>query len=35
MLILHHGHSEFLIETEDGFRILTDPFDDHVGYRIR
>lgn len=35
MLILHHGHSEFLIETEDGFRILTDPFDDHVGYPMK
>lgn len=35
MLILHHGHSEFLIETEDGFRILTDPFDAHVGYPMK
>ena len=32
MLILHHAHSEFLLETAQGFRILTDPFDDHVGY---
>lgn len=32
MLIMHHGHSEFLLENEDGYRILTDPFDDHVGY---
>jgi L-ascorbate metabolism protein UlaG (beta-lactamase superfamily) len=32
MLIFHHGHSEFLIELADGFRILTDPFDAHVGY---
>ena len=32
MLILHHGHSEFLLETADGFRILTDPYDAHVGY---
>ena len=32
MLITHHAHSEFLIETAQGFRILTDPFDDHVGY---
>jgi len=34
MLILHHGHSEFLLETSDGFRILTDPYDAHVGYPI-
>lgn len=32
MLIRHHAHSEFLLETAQGFRILTDPFDDHVGY---
>lgn len=35
MLILHHGHSEFLLETADGFRILTDPFDAHVGYPMK
>lgn len=35
MLITHHGHSEFLIETAEGFRILTDPFDEHVGYGMR
>ncbi len=35
MLILHHGHSEFLLETENGFRILTDPFDAHVGYPMK
>lgn len=33
MLIAYHGHSEFLIETRDGARILTDPFDSHVPYR--
>lgn len=32
MLIYHHAHSEFLLETASGFRILTDPFDAHVGY---
>lgn len=32
MLIFHHGHSEFLLETQTGFRILTDPYDAHVGY---
>ncbi len=35
MLIIHHGHSEFLIETEGGFRILTDPYDAHVGYPMK
>ena len=35
MLILHHGHSEFLLETADGFRILTDPYDAHVGYPMK
>lgn len=35
MLLTHHGHSEFLIETKDGYRILTDPFDAHVGYPMR
>lgn len=34
MLIYHHAHSEFLIETAAGFRILTDPFDEHVGYAM-
>lgn len=34
MLIYHHGHSEFLLETADGFRILTDPFDGKVGYPL-
>ena len=32
MLINWHGHSEFLLESADGYRVLTDPFDDHVGY---
>ena len=32
MLIYHHAHSEFLLETAAGFRVLTDPFDAHVGY---
>ena len=35
MLIYHHAHSEFLLETAQGFRILTDPFDAHVGYPMR
>ena len=32
MLICHHGHAEFLLETAEGFRVLTDPYDAHVGY---
>lgn len=32
MLIIWHGHSEFCLEREDGFTLITDPFDAHVGY---
>ena len=32
MLITYHGHSEFYLEGADGFRLLTDPYDAHVGY---
>lgn len=32
MLITYHGHSEFLLEGAGGFTLLTDPYDDHVGY---
>lgn len=32
MLITWHGHSEFYLERADGFSLLTDPFDAHVGY---
>ena len=32
MLITYHGHSEFYIEGANGFALLTDPYDDHVGY---
>ena len=35
MLLQWNGHSEFLLESADGFRVLTDPFDDHVGYPMR
>ena len=28
MLIQHIGHAEFLIETESGMRIVTDPYDE-------
>lgn len=32
MLITCHGHSEFYLEAQNGFKLLTDPFDGHVGY---
>lgn len=28
------GHSCFLLTSESGTRIITDPFDDHVGYPV-
>lgn len=34
MLITYNGHSEFLLETGNVFRILTDPYDSHVGYKM-
>ena len=35
MLITYHGHSEFYLEGADGFCLLTDPYDDHVGYPMK
>lgn len=35
MLITYHGHSEFYLESADGFALLTDPYDSHVGYPMR
>jgi len=35
MLIYWNGHSEFLLESEDGYRVLTDPFDPATGYPMR
>ena len=35
MLLYWHGHSEFLLESASGYRVLTDPFDSHVGYPMR
>ena len=34
MLITHIGHAEFLIETESGVRIVTDPYDGSCGYPV-
>ena len=34
MLIQHIGHAEFLIETENGIRIVTDPYDASCGYPL-
>ena len=35
MLIRHIGHAEFLIETESGVRIVTDPYDAGCGYPLQ
>ena len=35
MLLYWNGHSEFLLESADGFRVLTDPYDAHVGYPMK
>ena len=35
MLFQHIGHAEFLIETESGVRIVTDPYDAGCGYPLR
>ncbi|MBR6164527.1 MAG: MBL fold metallo-hydrolase [Clostridia bacterium] len=35
MLIRHIGHAEFLIETADGERIVTDPYDASCGYPVQ
>ena len=34
MLIQHVGHAEFLIVTESGVRIVTDPYDASCGYPL-
>lgn len=35
MLFEHIGHAEFLITMENGWRIVTDPYDASCGYPIR
>ena len=35
MLFRHIGHAEFLIETESGVRIVTDPYDASCGYPLQ
>lgn len=35
MLIHYHGHSEFLVETAAGQRVLFDPFPKEVGFPMR
>ena len=32
MILTHLGHAKFLIELENGMRIVTDPYDDSCGY---
>lgn len=34
MLIRHIGHAEFCLETENGIRIVTDPYDEECGYPV-
>lgn len=34
MILMHAGHAKFVIELEDGTRIVTDPFDASCGYPI-
>ena len=35
MLITYNGHSEFLLQTADGQRILIDPYDPQAGYPMK
>ena len=35
MIIRHIGHAEFLMETESGMRIVTDPYGEGCGYPVR
>ena len=35
MIIRHIRHAEFLMETEKGMRIVTDPYDEGCGYPIQ
>ena len=35
MIIRHIGHAEFLIETEKGMRIVTDPYGEGCGYPVQ
>ena len=35
MIIQQIGHAEFLIETESGMRIVTDPYGEGCGYPVR
>lgn len=35
MIIRWLGHSSFILESENGFTLATDPFDETVGYPLR
>jgi len=35
MLIQHIGHAEFLLESGNGFRLVTDPYDATCGYPLK
>lgn len=35
MIIRHIGHAEFYLESENGYRIVTDPYDASCGYPVK
>lgn len=35
MLITYHGHAEFEIQLANGYTLITDPYDAHVGYEMK
>ena len=34
MLITYQGHSQFLLQSADGFRVLTDPYDESANFPV-
>lgn len=35
MLITYQGHSQFLLQSADGFRVLTDPYDESANFPVK
>lgn len=35
MIITYHGHAEFMVELANGYTLITDPYDAHVGYEMK
>ncbi|MDD4105835.1 MAG: MBL fold metallo-hydrolase [Eubacteriales bacterium] len=35
MIITYQGHSQFLLESADGFRVLTDPYDESANFPVK